>query len=81
MKESLKKTLDDWHKISHDFFLFILFVSLHDLLEQASYDLEVFRDDVARSDLLHTEHEDREESMLNFRVIRMLQSLFSNGQD
>lgn len=70
MKERLEKTLNNWHEIPHDFFLLIFFVSLlHDFLEERPYDLEILGDDEARANLLHAEHEHREESVLDFRVI------------
>lgn len=40
--------------------------------------MEVLGDDVARANLLHAEHEHREERVLDLRVIRVLQGLLTD---
>ena len=71
--------MDDWHEVSHDFFILIRVFDMPDILKQVSDYLKVFWDNVAWAHLLHAEHEDWEESVLHLRVTRMLESLLPDS--
>lgn len=68
-------------EISHYFFdADTLFVEITNFLPQIPNDSEVTRCDIARPDLLDTEHENAEKRVLDSNVVRSVQTLFSDKQ-
>ena len=81
LEEGLEKTLHNRHEVAHHLFLLILLICLHHFFEKRADYVEILRHNVARADLLHAEHEDREECVFHLRVIRVFQRLLANVLD
>ena len=81
LQEGLQEPLHDGHEVTHDLFLLVLLVSLHHVFEKRADDLEILGHNKARANLLHTEHEYREECVLHLGVIRMLKGLLTDRED